>query len=159
MALWRPTRSLRTNTEKRCPFSHWGLECKSRKSRNTGSNRQFGLGVQNEGGQRLIELYQENALVTPNTLFKQYKRRLYTWTSLDGQDRNQINSIFAAKDGEALYGQEKQDQELTVAQIMNSLLPNSDLNWKWGKPLDHSGMMEIKSFTIIQWKWETDIRD
>ena len=47
--------------------------------------------------------------------------------------------IFFAdgEDGEALYRQQKQDQELTVAQIMNSLLPNSDLNWrKWGKPLD-----------------------
>ena len=39
-------------------------------------------------------------------------------------------TFFAAKDGEALYSQQKQDQELTVAQIMNSLLPNSDLNWK-----------------------------
>ena len=38
------------------------------------------------------------------------------------------NEYFAAKDGEALYSQQKQDQELTVAQIMNSLLPNSDLN-------------------------------
>ena len=47
---------------------------------------------------------------------------------------------FAGKDGEALYSQQKQDWELTVAQIMNSLLPNSDLNRrKWGKPLDHSG--------------------
>ena len=36
--------------------------------------------------------------------------------------------FFAAKDGEALYSQQKQDQELTMAQIMNSLLPNSDLN-------------------------------
>ena len=49
--------------------------------------------------------------------------------------------FFATKDGEALYSQQKQDQELTVAQIMNSLLPNSDFNWrKWGKQLDHSGM-------------------
>ena len=49
--------------------------------------------------------------------------------------------FFAAKDGEAVYSQQKQDQELTVAQIMNSLLPNSDLNGKkWGKPLDNSGM-------------------
>ena len=49
--------------------------------------------------------------------------------------------FFAPKDGDALYSQQKQDQELTVAQIMNSLLPNSDLNWgKKGKPLDHSGM-------------------
>ena len=38
--------------------------------------------------------------------------------------------FFAAKDGEALYSQQKQDQELTVAQIMNSLLLNSDLNWR-----------------------------
>ena len=38
--------------------------------------------------------------------------------------------FFAAKDGEALYNQQKQDKELTVAQIMNSLLPNSDLNWR-----------------------------
>ena len=38
--------------------------------------------------------------------------------------------FFAAKDGQALYSQQKQDQELTVAQIMNSLLPNSDLNWR-----------------------------
>jgi len=49
--------------------------------------------------------------------------------------------FFAAKDGEALYSQQKQDRELTVAQVRNSLLPNSDLNWrKYGKPLDHSGM-------------------
>ena len=39
-----------------------------------------------------------------------------------------LNIFFAAKDGEALYSQQKQDQELTVAQIMNPLLPNSDLN-------------------------------
>ena len=38
--------------------------------------------------------------------------------------------FFAAEDGEALYSQQKQDQKLTVVQIMNSLLPNSDVNWK-----------------------------
>ena len=49
--------------------------------------------------------------------------------------------FFAAKDGEALYGEQKQDQELTVAQTMNSLLPNSDLNSrKWEKPLNPLGM-------------------
>ena len=49
--------------------------------------------------------------------------------------------FFAAKDEEALYSQQKQEQELTVAQIMNSLLPNSDSDWrKEGKPLDYSGM-------------------
>ena len=48
-------------------------------------------------------------------------------------------TFFAAKDGETLYGQQKQDWELTAAQIMNSLLPNQDLNSrKKGKALDHS---------------------
>ena len=42
----------------------------------------------------------------------------------------QIDIFFTAKDGEALYSQQKQDLELTVAQIMNSLLPDSHLNWK-----------------------------
>ena len=83
--------------------------------------------MRNEARQRLIEFCQENALVIANTLFQQHKRRLYTWTSPDGQHRNQI-IFFAAKDGEALYSQQEQDQELTVAQIMNSLSPNSELN-------------------------------
>ena len=45
----------------------------------------FGLGMWNEAGQRLIEFWQENALVIANTLFQQHKRRLYIWTSPDGQ--------------------------------------------------------------------------
>ena len=45
----------------------------------------FGLGIRNEAGQRLIEFCQESALVIANTLFQQHKRRLYTWTSPDGQ--------------------------------------------------------------------------
>ena len=93
-----------------------------------GVTRKFGLGVQNEAGQRLIEFYQENSLIIANTLFQQHKRRFYTWTSPDGQYQNRLIIFFAAKDGEALYSQQKQDWELTVAQIMNSLLPNSDLN-------------------------------
>ena len=83
--------------------------------------------MQNETGQRLTEFSQENTLVIANTLFQQHKRRLYTWTSPDGQHQNQIDYILSSQDGEALYSQQKQDWELTVAQIMNSLLPNSDL--------------------------------
>ena len=84
--------------------------------------------MQNEAGQRLIEFCQENALVIANTIFQQHKTRLYTRTSPDGQHRIRLIIFFAAKDGEALYSQQKQDQELTVALIMNSLLPNSDTN-------------------------------
>ena len=53
----------------------------------------FGLGVQNEARQMLIEFCQENALVIANTLFQQHKIRLYTWTSPDGQYRNQTDYI------------------------------------------------------------------
>ena len=55
-----------------------------------------GLGIRNEAGQRLIEFCQENALVITNTLFQQPKRRLYTWTSPDGQHQNQIDSILCS---------------------------------------------------------------
>ena len=58
----------------------------------------------------------------------QHKRRLYTWTSSEDQHQIQIDYIFVVRDGEALYSQKKQGRELTAAQIMNSLLPNSDSN-------------------------------
>ena len=57
----------------------------------------FGLGVQNEAGQRLIEFCQENALVIANTLFQQHKRRLYKWTSPEGQYQNQIDNIVCSQ--------------------------------------------------------------
>ena len=63
-----------------------------------GVTGKFGLGIRNEAGQRLTEFCQENALVIANTLFQQHKRRLYTWTSPDGQHQN---------DGEAPYSQQK----------------------------------------------------
>ena len=75
-----------------------------------------------------MEFCQENALVIANTLFKQHKRRPYHGHDQMANTENRLIIFFAAKDGEALYSQQKQDQELTVAQIMNSLLPNSDLN-------------------------------
>ena len=56
----------------------------------------FGLGVQSEAGQRLTEVCQENALVIANTLFQQHKRRLYPWTSPDGQHQNQIDYILCS---------------------------------------------------------------
>ena len=62
-----------------------------------GVTGKFGLEVQNEAGQRLIEFCQENALVIANTLFQQHKRRLYTWTSSDIQHRNQIDYILCSK--------------------------------------------------------------
>ena len=88
----------------------------------------MGHGVQNEAGQRLIEFCKENALVIEKTLFQQHKRRLYTWTSPDGQNQSQIDYIFCGQRWKSSIQSAKQDGELTVAQIMNSLVPNSDLN-------------------------------
>ena len=62
-----------------------------------GVTDKFGLGLQNEAGQRLIESCQENALVIANTLFQQHKRRIYTWTSPDGQHQNQIDYILCSQ--------------------------------------------------------------
>ena len=59
-----------------------------------GVTGKFGVGIQNEAGQRLIEFCQENAVVIANTLFQQYKRRLYRWTSPDGQCKNQTDYIL-----------------------------------------------------------------
>ena len=86
-----------------------------------GVTGKFGLGMRNEAGQRLTEFCQENALVIANTLFQQQKRRLYTWKHQMVNTKIRLIIFFAAEDGEALYSQQKQDQELTVAQIMNSL--------------------------------------
>ena len=71
----------------------------------------FGLGVQNEAEQRLIEFCQENALVIENTLFQQHKRRLHHQMA---NTKIILIIFFAAKDGDALYHQQKQDQELTI---------------------------------------------
>ena len=98
MVLWRPTRLSRTNTPPKDALfiiGDWNAKVGSQEiPRLTGK---FGLGVQNEAGQRLIEFCQENALVIPNTLFQQHKRTLYTWTSPDGQHRNQIDYILCSQ--------------------------------------------------------------
>ena len=57
----------------------------------------FGLGIRNEAGQRLIDFCQENALVITNTLLQKHKRRHYTWTSSDGQHRNQTDDILCSQ--------------------------------------------------------------
>ena len=62
-----------------------------------GVTGKFGLAVKNEAGQRLTEFCQENALVIANILFQQHKRRLYTWTSPDGQYQNQIDHILCSQ--------------------------------------------------------------
>ena len=93
-----------------------------------GITGKFGLGMWNEAGQKLIEFCQENALVmqTPSSNNTREDSTHGHHQMVNTEIRLII--FFAAKDREALYSQQKQDRELTVAQIMNSLLPNSDSN-------------------------------
>ena len=73
------------------------------RNRNVGSQEipgvtgKFAFGVQNKAGQRRIEICQENALVIAYTFFQQHKRKLHTWTSPDGQYRNQIDYILCSQ--------------------------------------------------------------
>ena len=91
-----------------------------------GVTGKFGLGVPNEAGQRLIGFCQENTLVIANTLFNNTREDSTHENYQMVNTEMRLIIFFAAKDGEALYSQQKQNWELTVAQIMNSLLPNSD---------------------------------
>src|SRR5574341_671089 len=73
----------------------WNAKVESQET--PGVTGKFGLGVQDEAGQRLIEFCQENTLIITNTFFQQHKRRLYTWTSPDGQPQNQIDYILCSQ--------------------------------------------------------------
>ena len=85
-----------------------------------GVTGKFGLGVQNEAGQRLTEFCKKNTPSSNNTR-KDSTRQI-------ANTKIRLIIFFAAKDEEALYGQQKQDRELTVAQIICSLLQNSGSN-------------------------------
>ena len=93
-----------------------------------GVTGKFGLGIRNGAGQRQIEFCQENALVIANTLFNNTREDSTRGHHYTVNTKIRLIIFFAAKDGEALYSQQKQYWELTMAEIMNSLLPNSDLN-------------------------------
>ena len=81
---------LELTPKKRCPIMIGDQNAKVGSQETLGVTGKFGLG-DNEAGQRLTEFCQENTLVIANTLFQQHKRRLYIWTSPDGQYQNQID--------------------------------------------------------------------
>ena len=93
-----------------------------------GVTGKFGLGVRNDAGQRLIEFCQEKALVIANTLFQQHERRLYTWTSPDGQHQNQIDHILCSQRGRGSIKSAKTRLGANCGSDHEHLLPNSDLN-------------------------------
>ena len=95
--LWRPIRPSRTNTQKRCPFHYRGLECKSRKSGNTWSNRQIWPWSTEWSRAKANRVLPKECIGIANILFQQHKRRFYTWTSPDGRHWNQIDYILCSQ--------------------------------------------------------------
>ena len=93
-----------------------------------GVTGKFGLGMQNEAGQRLTEFCQENALVIANTLFQQHKRRLYIWTSPDGQYQNHIDYVLCSQRWRSCIQSAKTRLGADYGSDHDFLLPNSDLN-------------------------------
>ena len=83
LKLNRSIRSIRPKKDVLFIIGHWNAKVGSQET--PGVTGKFGFGVKNEAGERLMEFCQENTLVIANTLFQQHKRRLYTWTSPDGQ--------------------------------------------------------------------------
>ena len=127
---WRPTRPSGTNTPKRCFYIIRDWNAKAGSQEIPGVTGKLGLGGQNEAGQRLPVLCQGNMLVRANTVFQQHKRWLYTWTWPDGQYWNQTDCIPCSRRLRSSIQSAKADLELTVAQIINSSLQKSDLNWR-----------------------------
>ena len=121
---------LELTPQKRCPFHYRGLECKSRKSRNTWSNRQIWPWNAEWSRAKTIEFCQENALVIANTSSNNTREDSTHGHHQMANTEIRLIIFFAAKDGEALYSQQKQDRKLSMAQIMSSFLPNSDLKWR-----------------------------
>ena len=119
---------LKLTIKKDALFIIWVWSAKVGSQELPGVKGKFGLGVQNEAGQRLTEFCQENALIIANTLFQQHKRRLHMyiirWSMLKSDWLYSLQLKM-----EKLYTvSKKQDKQLTVAQIMHSLLLKSDLN-------------------------------
>ena len=109
-------------------FIIWGWNAKVGSQEIAEVTGKFGLGVENETGQRLTESCQENALVIANTLFQQHKRRLYTSTSPDGQHRNQIDYILCSQRSRNSTQPAKTRLGADCDSDHELVLPNSDLN-------------------------------
>ena len=129
------------NTKKRYPFHYRDWNAKVGSQETPGVTGKFDLGIRNEAVQRLIEFFQENALVIANTFFQQHKRRLYTWTSPDGKYQNKIDDILCSRRWRSLTQSAKTRSEADCGSDHELLIAKYRLKLKKvGKIIDHSGM-------------------
>ena len=150
----------RVNTQKRCLFHYRGLECKSRKSRNIWSNRQicpWSTEWSRVKANRVLprECTGHSRHPLPTTQEKTLHMDITRWSTWKSDWLYSLQPKM-----EKLYTVSKNKAGSWLAQIMSSLLPNSDwIRRKQGKSIDYPGMTEIKSLTITQWTWHIDSRD
>ena len=153
----KPSRPYRTNTPKRHPFHYRGLKCKSRKSRNTWSNRQicacnteWHRAKTNRVLPRKCTGHSKHPL--PTTQEKTLHMDITRWSTLKSDWLYSLQPKI-----EKLYTVSKNKTRSWLAQIMNSLLQKSDL-MKVEKTIQvwpKSNLLQL----IIQWKWQIDSRD
>ena len=144
------------------PYS-WYWNAKEGSQELPGVTGKFGNGVKNEASQTLIKFCQENALVIANALFQQHKRRLYTWTSPDGQQQNQTDYILCSQIWRSSIQSAKtrpgadcgSDHELLIAKFRLKLKKVG----KTTRPFRYDVSQIPNECRIIQWKWEIDLRD
>ena len=158
MVPWRPTRPFRTNTQNDVLFLIRDWNAKVGSQETPGVTGKFGLGVQNEAGQRLIRVLPRERTGHSKHPFQQHKKRLYTWISSDGQsDGNQTDSVLCSwrsslQSAKTRLGADcGSDHELLIAKFRLKLKKVR----KTARPFRYDLM---KSLMIIQWKWEIDLR-
>ena len=160
MVLWRPTRHFRNNTQKRYPFHYRGLKCKSRKSKNIWSNRQIWPWNAEWSRAKTNRVLPRKCTGHSKHPLPQHKRRLYTWTSPDGQHQNQIDYMLCSQTWRSSIQTAKtrlgadcgSDHELLITKFR--LRPKKAE--KTAKPFRYDLNQIPYDYT---WKWEIDLRD
>ena len=160
MVPWRPIRPSRNHTPKRCPFHYRGLECKSKKSRNTWSKRQIWSQNTEWSRTKVNRALPREYTGHSKHPAKKHKRRLYTWTTPDSQYWNQFDYILCSQRWRSSIQSAKtrpgadygSDHEFLIAKFRLKLNKEGKTTRPFRYDLN-------RIFTIIQWKWQIDSQD
>ena len=150
---------LELTPKNRCPFHNMALECKSRESRETWSNRQVWPWSTKWSRANANRVLPSNRLVVANTLFQKHKRRLYTWTSPDGQYQNQIDCILCSQRWRRCIQSAKPRPGADCGSDHEHLIAKFRLKLKKVGKTSRPFRYDLNQISYdIQWKWEIDLR-
>ena len=160
MVLWRHITPSRTKTQKRCPFRYRGLECKSRKSRNSWSNGQIWPCSTEWSRAKANRVLPRECTGHRNTLFQQHKSRLYTWMSPDGQYWNQIDYILCSWGWRGSIQSAKMRQGADCGSDHELLIAKIRLKLKKIGKTTRSFRCDLNQILMLrEWKWQIDSKD